>query len=139
MMIVWTPNLWPGWQSMKPGLDSACLRMINSRGGLAQPGRSFVHHDRARGFATHLTESDNQIVQAVSCIESETDRDVFLNTGARLLSIWLNGEKIFESNNPWAGWHPGKERIPARLRAGRNQIIIESQDAFFLSITNERN
>ncbi|MBN2296821.1 MAG: hypothetical protein JXM70_30630 [Pirellulales bacterium] len=105
---------------------------------LAQPGRSFVHHDRARGFATHLTESDNQIVQAVSCIESEIDRGVFFNTGARLLSIWLNGEKIFESNNPWAGWHPGKERIPARLRAGRNQIIIESQDAFFLSITNER-
>ena len=95
----------------------------------------FLHRN---GFATHLTESDNQIVQAVSCFESEIDREVFFNTGARLLSIWLNGEKIFESNNPWAGWHPGKERIPARLRAGRNQIIIESQDAFFLSITSER-
>jgi hypothetical protein len=105
---------------------------------LAQPGRSFVHHDRARGFATHLTDADNQIVQAISYIESETDRVVFFNTGARLLTIWLNGEKIFESDNPWAGWHPGKERIPTKLRAGRNQIVIESQDAFFLSITSER-
>ena len=105
---------------------------------LAQPGRSFAHHDRARGFVTHLTDADNQIVQAVSYIESETDRVVFFNTGARLLTIWLNGEKIFESDNPWAGWHPGKERIPTKLRAGRNQIVIESQDAFFLSITSER-
>ena len=105
---------------------------------LAQPGRSFVHHDRARGFATHLTDADDQIVQAVSSVESETDRDVFFNTGARLLTIWLNGEKIFESDDPWGGWHPGKERVPAKLRAGRNQVIVESQDAFFLSITIER-
>lgn len=105
---------------------------------LAQPGRSFVYHDRARGFATHLTAADDQIVQAVSHVESETDRDVFFNTGARLLTIWLNGEKIFDSDNPWGGWHPGKERIPAKLRAGRNQIVIEAQDAFFLSITDGR-
>jgi hypothetical protein len=105
---------------------------------LAHPGRSFVHCDRARGFATHLTNVDRQIVQAVSYCESERDRDVYFNTGARLMTIWLNGEKIFESDNPWAGWHPGKERVPARLRAGSNQVVIESQDAFFLSITNQR-
>lgn len=105
---------------------------------LAQPGRSFVQHDRARGFATHLTDSDDQIVQAVSFVESETDRNVFFNTGARLLTIWLNGEKIFDSDNPWGGWHPGKERIPVRLKAGRNHIVIEAQDAFFLSVTDQR-
>lgn len=105
---------------------------------LAQPGRSFVHHDRSRGFATHLTDADDQIVQAVSYVESETDREVFFNTGARLLTIWLNGEQVYDSKNPWAGWHPGKERIRARLKAGRNQIIIEAQDAFFLSITDHR-
>lgn len=105
---------------------------------LAQPGRSFVHYDRSRGFATHLTDADNQIVQAVSYYESETDRNVFFNTGARLTAIWLNGERIFHSDNPWGGWHPGKERIPAKLRAGRNQVVIESQDAFFLSITSRR-
>ena len=105
---------------------------------LAHPGRSFVHCDRARGFATHLTNVDGQIVQAVSYCKSESDCDVYFNTGARLMTIWLNGEKIFESDNPWAGWHPGKERVPARLRAGSNQVVIESQDAFFLSITNQR-
>lgn len=105
---------------------------------LAIPGRSFVHCDRARGFATHLTDVDRQIVQAISYCKSESDRDVYFNTGARLMTIWLNGEKIFESDNPWAGWHPGKERVPARLRAGSNQVVIESQDAFFLSITDQR-
>jgi hypothetical protein len=105
---------------------------------LAQPGRSFVHYDRSRGFATHLTDADSQIVHAVSYYESEADRDVFFNTGARLMTIWLNGERIFRSDDPWGGWHPGKERIPAKVRAGRNQVVIESQDAFFLSITNQR-
>jgi hypothetical protein len=105
---------------------------------LAQPGRSFLHQHRARGFATHLTDGGDQVVQAVSSVESEMDRNVFFNTGARLLTIWLNGEKILDRDNPWEGWHPGRERIPAKLKAGRNQVIIESRDAFFLSITSER-
>ncbi len=32
---------------------------------------------------------------------------------------------------------PGKERIPAELKAGRNVSVIETGDAFFLSVTDD--
>ena len=71
-------------------------------------------------------------------LESKKSRDVYLNTGADLGSLTLNG-KLLWKNEGWTGWHAGKERIPARLAAGTNTLEIECGSSFFLSITGENN
>lgn len=63
-------------------------------------------------------------------------RDVFFNTGAHLQAVWLNGKRIYRSEG-WTGWHAGKERVAARLNAGRNTVVIETGEAFFLSVTDD--
>jgi hypothetical protein len=64
------------------------------------------------------------------------ERDVFLNTGADLQLITLNGVLLWK-NEGWTGWHAGKERLAARLAAGSHRIRIETGPAFFLSVTDE--
>ncbi len=61
---------------------------------------------------------------------------MYFNTGANLQSIWLNGRRIFALDG-FTGWHAGKERIAARLEQGRNVVLIETGNEFFLSITDE--
>jgi len=93
--------------------------------------------DRQRGFATGLWGKDKSRVIAVSTVHSETARSAYLNTGATLRSVWLNGERIYGryAKKEWTGWHAGKERIPIELQAGDNQIVIEADNSFYVGIT----
>jgi hypothetical protein len=78
-----------------------------------------------------------EVVEGHAAVESDRGGDAVLNTGANLKTVWLNGAKVFDSGDGgrWTGWHAGKERIPVRLRAGRNTIVIEAKFNFFLSVT----
>ncbi len=107
-------------------------------GRLADSSHSITYRDRARGFATNLLHHPGEITEAVAYIDSDRDKNVFVNTGAMLNTIWLNGEKIFDRDGKWTGWHAGKERIPAHLKTGQNKIVIEIESSFFLSITESR-
>ena len=73
----------------------------------------------------------------MAVVRSKTNRKAWLNTGAELKTVWLNGEKLYESKG-WTGWHPGKERIRIKLRKGDNRIVIESGRAFSINITDKR-
>lgn len=75
-----------------------------------------------------------KLVQGVATIDSPKEHSVFINTGAQLQSVWLNGERLYK-NAGWTGWHAGKERIPAKLKQGRNTLVIETNDIFFLGVT----
>lgn len=97
---------------------------------------TITYRDRARGFATHLLRPESKSLVGAAILENAHPREVVFNTGALLRRIWLNGEKIFDNGGRWSGWHAGKERIPARLKAGSNTILIEAKDSFFLSITD---
>jgi lysophospholipase L1-like esterase len=106
---------------------------------LVLPQREPVQHwwmdqERQRGFAVELGKAKRY--QATATVSSPAARDVFLYTGASIESITLNGERLWKSEG-WTGWHAGKERIPARLRAGPNTIEIESGNSFFLSIAED--
>jgi lysophospholipase L1-like esterase len=94
--------------------------------------------ERRRGFAQSLDKlaGPAKRYQAVAIVEAEKPRSVFFNTGAQLETIWLNGKRIYK-NEGWTGWHAGKERISARLEAGKNTVVIETGPAFFLSITDD--
>jgi len=103
---------------------------------LPQAGRAapwWVDQERRRGFAVEL---GGKRFAAVATLESKEARDVFVNTGAELASVALNGTRIWKSEG-WTGWHAGKERLAARLVAGTNTIEIEAGGAFFLSVTDD--
>ncbi|MBS3762760.1 MAG: hypothetical protein KGZ25_05575 [Planctomycetes bacterium] len=91
--------------------------------------------ERQRGFAQKLQKHVGRGGSYIGCtqIRSETRRAVRFLTGARLRSIWLNGKRIYH-NTEWTGWHAGKERVPATLMAGENQIFIETGPSFFLAV-----
>jgi lysophospholipase L1-like esterase len=103
---------------------------------LPQAGKAthwWLDQERRRGFAVEL---GGKRFAAQTRLESKEARDVFLNTGADLLAISLNGAPLWKSGG-WTGWHAGKERIAARLQAGTNTIEIEAGTSFFLSVTEE--
>jgi lysophospholipase L1-like esterase len=103
---------------------------------LPQAGKAahwWMDQERRRGFAVELGAKR---VEAVATLESKEARDVFLNTGAELASVTLNGTRIWKSEG-WTGWHAGKERLAARLVAGTNTLEIEAGGAFFLSVTDD--
>jgi lysophospholipase L1-like esterase len=121
----------------------AALRLDDSwkRYPLPEPGRAehwWQEHERQRGVAVQLPKlvGASKRYQGIATVSSSTDREVYFNTGANLEAVWLNGRRIYQSAG-WTGWHPGKERLPARLRAGENVVVVETGPAFFLSITDD--
>jgi hypothetical protein len=99
--------------------------------------RSYIYRGKAQGYAFVTNQVRNKSVEAVNYLDSDRERDVFINTGGSLYAVWLNGEKVYEDRAPRRGWHSGRDRIPAHARAGRNTIIVETQDDFFLSVTDD--
>ena len=95
------------------------------------------NNERQRGFAMSLPKliGPAKEYRGVAVVDSKKAGKVFFNTGAQLESVWLNGQRIYH-NEGWTGWHAGKERVPAELREGRNTIVIETGNEFFLSVTD---
>jgi acyl-CoA thioesterase-1 len=98
----------------------------------------WLDQERRRGFAVELDREGGggKRFEATATVEATREREVFLNTGADLQSITLNGVLLWK-NEGWTGWHAGKERLPARLKAGPNTLLIETGTTFFLSVTDE--
>jgi lysophospholipase L1-like esterase len=149
------PELMPGvvreWQvrpttDKDPPLDPRTVAALKPDAGwktltLPQKGPAghwWAEQERRRGFAQALDKivGPGKGYQAVATLQAEKPRQAFFNTGAQLQTIWLNGQRIYH-NEAWTGWHAGKERVPARLQAGRNVIVIETGPAFFLSVTDD--
>jgi lysophospholipase L1-like esterase len=97
----------------------------------------WLDQERQRGFAVSLAKlvGPAKGAQGFATVEAEKPRQVFFNTGAQLQTIWLNGRRIYKSEG-WTGWHAGKERVAARLEAGKNTVVIETGGEFFLSVTD---
>jgi lysophospholipase L1-like esterase len=97
----------------------------------------WLEQERKRGFALSLDKrlGAAKVYQGVSSLRVDRPKTVFLHTGAHLQSVWLNGRRVYRSDG-WTGWHAGKERVPVRLRAGRNVMVIDCGPNFFLSVTD---
>ena len=102
---------------------------------LADRTHSNYHRDRARGFATALPIGEDQRGVGVATVTSDRDRDAWLNTGATLKVVWINGERVFAQSG-WSGWHAGAHRVPVRLKRGENRVVIEFMNSFFVSLTD---
>lgn len=100
----------------------------------------WLDQERQRGFAVslsdHIDSSKHNIGMAT--FDQSTDRQVYLNTGANLKTIWLNGQQVYNAPGD-SGWHAGRERIPVQLCKGNNHLLIEFGTSFFLSMTDTGN
>jgi lysophospholipase L1-like esterase len=94
--------------------------------------------ERQRGFAVSLSTSIGKAKRyyGAAYIETEKAKDVILNTGAGLQTIWLNGKRIYKSTD-YFGWHAGRDRLPVTMQTGKNMLVIEAADNFFLSVTDD--
>ena len=109
---------------------------------LPEPGPAshwWREQERQRGFAVGLDDflGKAKKFQAVTTLESEKRRSGFLNPGAALETIWLNGRRVDEQGPAYTGWHAGRQRVRVELQAGVNTILIESGQNFFLSLTDD--
>lgn len=102
------------------------------------PTHSAVCRERLRGFANNLVRGGRERLVAASTLEAKEPRDAVLNVGGTLYTVWLNGEKVFDRTGMgWRGQHAGFERVPVRLQAGKNTVVVEAHGSFFVSITDE--
>ncbi|MHC2065884.1 FecR domain-containing protein [Bremerella sp. T1] len=95
------------------------------------------YRDRSRGYATSLPANYRPGIVAVSQIECEAPKTAYVNVGASVHAVWVNGEQVLRLSE-WTGWHAGKKRVAVALAAGKNQIVIEAGDNFFVSVTDDR-
>jgi len=111
---------------------------------LPEPGPAghwWREQERQRGFAVSLEETlgKAKAYRAVTTIESAKRRFAFLNPGAALETIWLNGKRVYAHGADYTGWHAGRERVRVELQSGANTILIETGQNFFLSLTDDDN
>jgi len=95
---------------------------------------------RRNGFATKLQEKLGKgLVIAVADVKSTTARNAWLNIGGTIETVWLNGKQIHDQNKQWTGFHAGKARIPVKLNAGSNRVVLEVAGQYlFCSITDQQ-
>jgi lysophospholipase L1-like esterase len=100
----------------------------------------WLDQERRRGVAVSLDKvvGPGKSYYGVATVDAADGRRAYLNVGADLQTVWLNGKQVYR-NDPgvWRGWHPGRERVAVELAAGANQILVETGGQFFLSITDD--
>lgn len=105
-------------------------------------GHWWLEQERQRGFAVSVDKSLGKAkvylaFAAVPGPDGAAPKRVFLNPGADVRSIWLNGKRLYSRGETYTGWHVGHERLPAQLRPGQNTLLLETGPQFFLSITDD--
>tara|TARA_B100000941_G_C28224621_1_gene408446 strand:- start:152 stop:658 length:507 start_codon:yes stop_codon:yes gene_type:complete len=99
----------------------------------------WLDQERQRGFAVNLDRyvDASKYNLALTTFTEPADRQIYLNTGAGLQTIWLNGQQVYQVYTALgdSGWHAGRERIAATFKAGTNQLVITCDTSFFLSVS----
>jgi hypothetical protein len=73
-----------------------------------------------------VAATDDAAAYAFAAIDSPAARDVQIRCGADdNLTIWLNGDKVFAKDEWQNGTRLDRFSISARLRAGRNEILVK--------------
>lgn len=93
--------------------------------------------ERQRGYAVSLDKylGAAKAYAGMATVVAPQAGAGYLNVGADLQAVWLNGALVYRHPGVWRGWHAGRERIPIQLVQGENRLVIETGTQFFLSIT----
>ena len=99
----------------------------------------WMDQERQRGFAVSLGRRLGPAKKflAQTTVLAESTHNEYLNVGAQVERIWLNGKLVYK-NEAWTGWHAGKERISVTFAQGKNILMLETGDTYFLSRTPDK-
>ena len=143
------PGVVPLWKTralrVGENLDLASIQPDDSWGELripqVVPAASWWHdQERQRGVAVCLDkqfEGFGAGYVSVAEINEPAAREAWLCVGADMKAAWLNGEQVYVNTEP-RGWYPGRVRIQVKLNEGANRLVVESGNAFFASIVQNR-
>jgi len=71
-------------------------------------------------------QANHAFAYVAAWVHSATEREAVLAVGASDgLAVWVNGEKVF-ANVCRRDWSPREDKIPVRLRKGRNRLLLKS-------------
>ncbi|QDT37703.1 FecR domain-containing protein [Stratiformator vulcanicus] len=102
-----------------------------------EPTHSNHFQETEVGFVRSFRGARNRKYILASTINVPHSQEVTVNVGGTVRSVWLNGERIVEPPKYHRGWQPTAVRSDISLVAGRNQIVIETFDDFFFSLTKD--
>jgi len=91
---------------------------------------------RREGYATRLEQTMGKATRyiGVATYRAEQAGKAYVNTGAHVQAVWLNGREVFRVGG-WEGFHIGTRRIEVDVIAGDNRIVIETASQFALTVT----
>lgn len=108
---------------------------VQSKEWWSQPnGVWWKEQERQRGFALDLNDlvGKQGTIEASTSIQMPSEAQAVFVLGAAISSVHLNGQELTYQNK--FGWHAGKDRIEVTLKKGWNEIIIQCDGSFFLSV-----
>jgi lysophospholipase L1-like esterase len=130
----------------RPALDDKKVAALTPDGSwwkytlpeTGNPASRWLDQERQRGVCVLLAENVGTAkgYLAVADVPAPRPRNAYLNTGAEVRSVWLNGRRVLARDEPYRGWHPGSYRKVVELEAGNNRIVIETGSHFFISLTD---
>lgn len=144
------PGVVKNWQvraesESEAGLDESSVQAATEHGEWQNVTLPFIEkedhwwmdQERERGFAVSLSRRFGPAKKFLAKTEvtAESTHSEYLNVGAQVERIWLNGKLVYK-NEAWTGWHAGKERIFVTFAQGKNILLLETGDTYFLSITS---
>ena len=102
------------------------------------PHQTYPIQARSLGAAMSITRDYRNKTRAVAEVFSENGSKKFINLGEDIKAVWVNGEALKKEflGIYIDGRHPGFYRLPITLKKGLNTIIIEANNSFFVSLTN---
>ena len=103
----------------------------------------WLDQERQRGFAVSVDKALGKakgylaFASVAGPAEGGPPKKAFLNPGADVRAVWLNGRRVYTRGEVYTGWHVGHERLPVELQPGRNTLLLETGAQFFLSVTDD--
>ncbi len=103
-----------------------------------KPDNFWLDQERRRGVSVSLQAEFGPAKSfiAIHDIDAPKARDACVNLGADVKAVWFNGKRLYGPGDPSHGWHPGSYRVPVRLQAGLNRIVVETESRFFIGVTD---
>lgn len=115
----------------QPAQDKISARLL-------VPHQTYPIQARSLGAAMSITKDYRNKTRAVAEVYSENGGKKYINLGEDIKAVWVNGQQLQKEflGIYVDGRHPGFYRLPITLKKGLNRIIIEANNSFFVSITN---
>jgi len=99
----------------------------------------WLEQQRARGVSMQLSRvlGEDKRYQGLAIIKSDHEKQVYINLGAGVGKVFLNGAQVNKIDLGQFGYTAGARREKVTLKAGDNTLIFQTDKWFFVSVTDD--